>query len=76
MLTDDEQVALDLLLERHADSPDKRASWNDLADVDDAEALKALQLEIEAGGRVYIVGHPVDHGPYVRVPLYRAQKEV
>jgi len=48
---------------------------NALIDVDDADALRALQRDIEAGQRVYIAGHPVDHGPYVRVPLYRAPLE-
>lgn len=43
---------------------------NTLLDVDDPQALQALQRDIEAGRRVSIVGHPIDHGPYVRVPLY------
>jgi hypothetical protein len=49
---------------------------NDSVDVDDIQALVALQRDIEAGDRVSIVGHPVAEGPSVRVPLYRAHRDI
>lgn len=45
---------------------------NALLDVDDVDALKKLQRELEAGRRVFIVGHPMTHGPHVLVPLHYA----
>ena len=51
----------------HPDAPPPNA----LLDVDDHQALVALQREIEAGHQVVVVGHPVSHGCHVRVPLYR-----
>jgi len=44
---------------------------NVLLDVDDPDALIALQLALEAGERVRVVGHPLVHGAHVRVPLHR-----
>ena len=35
------------------------------------EALKSLQRDIEAGQRVLVVGHTIEHGAHVRVPLHR-----
>lgn len=54
MLVDDELVALDLLLERHADSRDVRANWDDPADVDDAE-LRQLVPDPKRRGAVVTV---------------------
>lgn len=54
MLVDDELVALDLLLERHADSRDVRANWDDPADVDDAE-LRQLVPDPKRRGVVVTV---------------------
>jgi hypothetical protein len=54
MLVDDELVALDLLLERHADSHDLRASWDDLADVDDVE-LRQLVPDPKRRGTVVTI---------------------
>lgn len=51
----------------HPDSPPP----NSLLDADDAQALMELQAEIEEGHRVVIVGRPLHHGTFVRVPLYR-----
>lgn len=50
----------------HPDAPPPNA----LLDVDDVGALKALQQKIEDGQRVLVVGHPIEHGAHVRVPLY------
>jgi hypothetical protein len=44
---------------------------NTLLDVDDVDALKALQADIERGERVQVVGHTIEHGAHVRVPLHR-----
>ena len=46
---------------------------NTLLDVDDVAALRQLQRDIEAGWRVYVVGHTIEHGAHVRVPLHRAE---
>jgi hypothetical protein len=42
-----------------------------MLDVDDNNALKALQREIEAGVRYQIVGPPTTRGSIVQVPLHR-----
>ncbi|MBI5608742.1 MAG: hypothetical protein HY902_07660 [Deltaproteobacteria bacterium] len=51
----------------HPDAPPP----NSLLDADDPQALIELQREIEAGHRVVVVGRPLNHGTYVRVPLFR-----
>lgn len=43
---------------------------NRLLDVDDGAALLSLQRELEAGERVQIVGHAIEHGSRVLVPLH------
>jgi hypothetical protein len=44
---------------------------NTLLDVDDLDAVQALQREIEAGVQVQIVGKALEHGAQVLVPLYK-----
>ncbi len=44
---------------------------NALLDVDDVDALRGLQADLEAGGSAWIVGHPLVDGPRVQVPLHR-----
>ncbi len=43
---------------------------NTLLDVDDVEALQRLQRDIEEGQKVLVVGHTIEHGAHVRVPLH------
>lgn len=43
---------------------------NTLLDVDDVDALKSLQKQLEAGTQVQVVGHTMEHGAHVRVPLH------
>jgi len=45
---------------------------NALLDVDSAADLQALQRDLEAGEKIYVVGKPIHHGASVRVPLYRS----
>ena len=45
---------------------------NGWIDPDDADALIALQLEIEAGVRVHLVGRPQHYGARIRIPIYRS----
>ncbi len=44
---------------------------NDWVDPDDVDALVQLQMAIESGERVQVVGPPVHYGSRVRVPLHR-----
>ena len=43
---------------------------NTLLDVDDVASLQTLQRQLEAGQRAYVVGHTMEHGAHVRVPLH------
>ncbi len=43
---------------------------NRLIDADDPVALQALQRDLEAGRRAWIVGRAIEHGPHVLFPLH------